>query len=252
MPVVCTAGVNSPDATALFEPEPLLRHFSECLLHDVVTGTPFTARFDKQIAGSLLYLAASTPIVRRLPSRFRSQTPLAEYQQWLAWRAGLTEAHTDAGFTLCFRLEEASPTDADDWQLHFLVAARRRSVAQAQPGRLLAAQPRRPAPKPPGRSARTSRSSCCWRSAPPRGSTPRSGMASPPTSPTGCQLTLDEAFAFLKESAWVLEDAGYTVIVPAWWTPAGPAAGQDPAQDQRPADARAPPRSAPATSASTR
>jgi SNF2 family DNA or RNA helicase len=32
---------------------------------------------------------------------------------------------------------------------------------------------------------------------------------------------MDEAFAFLKESAWVLGDAGYTVIVPAWWTPEG-------------------------------
>ena len=39
--------------------------------------------------------------------------------------------------------------------------------------------------------------------------------------PTGCHLTMDEAFSFLKESAWVLEDAGYTVIIPAWWTPAG-------------------------------
>ncbi|HYL42026.1 MAG TPA: DEAD/DEAH box helicase [Ktedonobacteraceae bacterium] len=39
--------------------------------------------------------------------------------------------------------------------------------------------------------------------------------------PTGCHLTLDEAFVFLKESAWVLADAGYAVIVPAWWTPAG-------------------------------
>src|SRR5260370_527985 len=39
--------------------------------------------------------------------------------------------------------------------------------------------------------------------------------------PAGCRLTLDEAFVFLKERAWVLEDAGYTVIVPAWWTPDG-------------------------------
>src|SRR5690349_522094 len=39
--------------------------------------------------------------------------------------------------------------------------------------------------------------------------------------PTGCILTMDEAFEFLKESAWVLGDAGYAVIVPAWWTPDG-------------------------------
>ncbi len=39
--------------------------------------------------------------------------------------------------------------------------------------------------------------------------------------PTGLQLSLDEAFDFLKESAWVLEDSGFKVIVPAWYTPAG-------------------------------
>lgn len=39
--------------------------------------------------------------------------------------------------------------------------------------------------------------------------------------PIGLPLTLTEAFDFLKEQAWILQDAGYTVIVPAWWTPSG-------------------------------
>jgi hypothetical protein len=39
--------------------------------------------------------------------------------------------------------------------------------------------------------------------------------------PISLQLTLEEAFDFLKESAWVLEDAGFKIIVPAWYTPAG-------------------------------
>jgi len=39
--------------------------------------------------------------------------------------------------------------------------------------------------------------------------------------PVGLSLNLDQAFEFLKESAWVLEDAGYKVVVPAWWTPMG-------------------------------
>ena len=39
--------------------------------------------------------------------------------------------------------------------------------------------------------------------------------------PQGVTLDVDAAFAFLKESAWVLEDAGFKVIVPAWWTPQG-------------------------------
>src|SRR5258708_31135237 len=55
MPGVCTSGLNSPDGAALSGKESLLRHFSECLLHDIVTGTPFTAKFDQQIADTLLY-----------------------------------------------------------------------------------------------------------------------------------------------------------------------------------------------------
>ena len=39
--------------------------------------------------------------------------------------------------------------------------------------------------------------------------------------PVGIVLDLESAFTFLKESAWVLENAGYKVIVPAWWTPQG-------------------------------
>jgi SNF2 family DNA or RNA helicase len=39
--------------------------------------------------------------------------------------------------------------------------------------------------------------------------------------PAGLTLSLADAFTFLKEYAWVLEDAGFKVIVPAWWTPEG-------------------------------
>jgi SNF2 family DNA or RNA helicase len=39
--------------------------------------------------------------------------------------------------------------------------------------------------------------------------------------PVGFTLSLTAAFEFLSETAWVLEDAGYKVIVPAWWTPKG-------------------------------
>ena len=39
--------------------------------------------------------------------------------------------------------------------------------------------------------------------------------------PAGIFLDADAAFDFLNEAAWVLEDAGYKVVVPAWWTPTG-------------------------------
>lgn len=39
--------------------------------------------------------------------------------------------------------------------------------------------------------------------------------------PAEVRLNMDQAFTFLKDSAWVLQDAGYPVAVPAWWTPQG-------------------------------
>src|SRR6266849_4706290 len=121
MPEVCAAGLNSPDGATLFDKESLLRHFSECLLHNIVTGTPFTAKFDQQIAGTMLY-GCVYPYRPVLPQV--SGDALEDYKRWLAWRANLTRAHTGAGFTLCFRLEEAPSSDIDNWYLHFFVAAR--------------------------------------------------------------------------------------------------------------------------------
>jgi SNF2 family DNA or RNA helicase len=218
MPGVCTAGLNSPeDGAALIDKESLLRHFSECLLHNIVTGTPFTAKFDQQIVDTLLYRCVYPyrPALSRA-----SADELEDYKHWLAWRANLTRAHTEAGFTLCFRLEEAPASDIDNWQLHFLVAARHDPSLKLSLDEYwsLNAQARTEAARPFGKdfeknllldlgyAARVYPT--IW-----------AGMAT--DYPTGCHLTLDEAFAFLKESAWVLGDAGYTVIVPAWWTPEG-------------------------------
>ncbi len=216
MPEVCTAGLNSPDGAALYDKESLLRHFSECLLNNVVTGTPFTAKFDQQIADTLLYgcVYPYRPVLQP------SASTLEDYKHWLAWRANLTRAHTGASFTLCFRLEEASPTDLDNWQLHFLVAARHDPSLKLSLDEYWHLNPkaRAEAARPFGQDFEKNLLLALGYAAriyP----TIWNGLAT--DQPTGCRLNLDEAFAFLKESAWVLGDAGYTVIVPAWWTPQG-------------------------------
>src|SRR5713101_2676821 len=82
MPGACTAGLNSPEGgAAFFDKESLLRHFSECLLHEIVTGTPFTGKFDQQIASTLLYgcVYPYRPVL--LPA---SADPLEDYKPWLA------------------------------------------------------------------------------------------------------------------------------------------------------------------------
>jgi SNF2 family DNA or RNA helicase len=217
MPGVCTAGLNSPDGTALFDKASLLRHFSECLLHNVVTGTPFTGKFDQQIADTLLYRCVYPyrPILAQA-----STDTLEDYKHWLTWRTNLTRAHTEAGFTLCFRLEEASPADIDNWQLHFLVAAKRDPSLKLNLDEYWRLNPktRAEAARPFGQDFEKNLLLALGYAAriyP----TVWNGLAT--DQPSGCRLTMDEAFAFLKESAWVLGDAGYTVIVPAWWTPEG-------------------------------
>ncbi len=217
MPGACTAGLNSPDGTALFDKESLLRHFSESLLYNVVTGTPFTGKFDQQIADTLLYRCVYP---YRPTLALASPVTLEDYKHWLTWRTNLTRAHTEAGFTLCFRLEEASSTDIDNWQLHFLAAARHDPSLKLSLDEywLLKPQARAEAARPFGQDFEKNLLLALGYAAriyP----TIWDGMAT--DHPTGCHLTLDEAFAFLKESAWVLADAGYAVIVPAWWTPAG-------------------------------
>jgi hypothetical protein len=106
MPGVCNAGLNSPDDAALFGRESLLRHLSECLLHTIVTETPFTVKFDQQIAGTLLYdcLYPKQPVPQQILA-----DALEDYKHWLKWRTNFTQAQTEAGLTLCFQLEEAPP-----------------------------------------------------------------------------------------------------------------------------------------------
>jgi SNF2 family DNA or RNA helicase len=217
MPGVCTAGLNNPDGTALFDKASLLRHFSECLLHNVVTGTPFTGKFDQQIADTLLYRC----VYPYRPTLAQASTDtLEDYKHWLTWRTNLTRAHTEAGFTLCFRLEEASPADIDNWQLHFLVAAKRDPSLKLNLDEYWRLNPktRAEAARPFGQDFEKNLLLALGYAAriyP----TVWNGLAT--DQPSGCRLAMDDAFAFLKESAWVLGDAGYAVIVPAWWTPQG-------------------------------
>jgi SNF2 family DNA or RNA helicase len=218
MPGVCTAGSNSPvSEAALFDKEPLLRHLSECLLHDIVTGTTFTGKFDQQITHTLLYRCVYPYRAELLQT---SSDQLEDYKHWLAWRTNLTKAHTEADFTLCFRLEEASPTDIDNWQLHFMVAASHDPSLKLSLDEYwsLPSSERNEASRPFGKNFEKNLLLALGYAArvyP----TVWSGMAT--DQPRGCHLTMDEAFAFLKESAWVLGDAGYTVIIPSWWTPDG-------------------------------
>jgi SNF2 family DNA or RNA helicase len=217
MPLVCTTGFSTLPTTPQFHnKEHLLRHFSECLLAEIVTHTPSTAAFDQQIADSLLY-SCLHPNSSGLP--WVSESGLKNYKQWQAWRDRITRTQSAAPFYLCFRLQEPAKPE-DPWQVEFQVAARQdpshrlpladywllRSHRETEFLQQFGDNFEQHLLLNLGYAARIYTK--LW-----------TGLET--DQPTGITLTLSEALEFLKESAWILEDAGYKVIIPAWWTPKG-------------------------------
>jgi SNF2 family DNA or RNA helicase len=217
MPKLAVAGfVSLPQSPQFYDESTLLRHFSECLLTDIVTHTPSTAKFSKQLSGTILEKCSDSNLISRPGT---NDLALEEYQQWQRWRYKLTHTQDNIPFYLYFQLQ--TPKKAEEpWQLQFQVApkndpslkislqdywrlgSKERTVFYKQFGKefesnLLINL---------GYAARIY--PLLW-----------TGLET--DEPESVLLDLDEAFEFLKETAWVLENAGYKVIVPAWWTPQG-------------------------------
>jgi SNF2 family DNA or RNA helicase len=219
MPLACTSGLDSSTKTIEFyDKETLLRHFSESFLQSIVTHTPTTAAFDKKVFGSNLLVGCLNS--QSIDTPWKDNTALEEYKQWQTWQQKLAIAQNHSGFHLGFQLQEASEKDPDDWYLKFVVSlkkdpslkleledywqlnAKSKQALQQQFGQdfekdLLLNL---------GYAARIY---------------PQVWQGLETDKPVGFSLNLLEAFNFLKESAWILEDAGYKVMIPAWWTPQG-------------------------------
>jgi SNF2 family DNA or RNA helicase len=220
MPLACVAGFSEPNSQPLFcDRRTLLQHFSESILHSILTNTPSTAQFDKQVSESLLHRGLDFSDDRFGDSMIAGDAALEEYKQWQAWRQKIIRTQSDSAFYLCFQLQ-APVTEAELWQLQFQIAPKhdpslklpladywamtvaKKKALEKQFGKefeqnLLLNL---------GYAARIYNP--VWQ-----------GLET--DRPVGLSLNLDQAFEFLKESAWVLEDAGYKVVVPAWWTPMG-------------------------------
>ena len=213
MPLACVAGFSSlPASPIFFDKSTLLEHFSTYLLTQIISGTPSTAGFDKQIDDSLLQLCW-----QQTGNKLIDDDNL--YQQWQTWRTGISRSQGSSHFYLCFQIEEPSKPEKP-WTLSFQVAAkddpsqriltdsywklsgkelnifRQKFGADFEQQLLINL----------GYAARIY---------------PKLWAGLETDKPTQMNLSIDETLSFLKESAWVLEDAGYKVIIPAWWTPKG-------------------------------
>jgi len=227
MPAACGAGCKP-----LVDTEGLLRHCAQALLDELVRRTPFTPPQRQRVKGSLVAacIASSADGVQWEPAT----DPARTYQQWRTWHQRTAGSHQHLSFTLAFRLVDPPPSDSEfepsevselgeqggSWRLEFLALGLADPSCQLRLEDYWAASPSRRKSYQRdfgeafeqqlllnlGLAARMA--PVIW-----------GGLES--ARPDGVTLDLQRAFAFLKESAWVLEDAGYKVLVPSWCTPAG-------------------------------
>jgi SNF2 family DNA or RNA helicase len=213
MPLVCVAGVNQPrENPEFYDRETLLRHFSESLLVDIMTHLPTTQAFEKTIADSLIYdcLHGSGRVAK---------ISMEQLKQWQSWHDRIDRTQSEQSFHLYFKLQDPAQSEAP-WELQFQVAPkadpslrlslqeywRMRAAEQKQVQKQMGQGFEQQLLMNLGYAARIYPT--LW-----------PGLET--DQPIGIGLNLESAFGFLKESAWVLENAGYKVVVPAWYTPQG-------------------------------
>jgi SNF2 family DNA or RNA helicase len=213
MPLACVSGFSTiPDPPIFYDRAALLKHFSTCLLTEIIANTPSTATVDKQIDGSLLQMCWQQ--TGALPGNL-----IEIYEKWQIWRDKISRSQSTTNFYLCFHLQEPLQPEKP-WVLSFQVAAKsdpsRRVPTDAYwqlKGETLAVFQQQFGTDFEqhllmnlGYAARIY---------------PKLWAGLETDKPTQLKLSTEETLDFLKESAWILEDAGYKVIIPAWWTPQG-------------------------------
>ncbi|NJL48266.1 MAG: DEAD/DEAH box helicase [Leptolyngbyaceae cyanobacterium SM2_5_2] len=217
MPMSCAAGFADASQTPEFyDRHSLLRHFSDCLLTDIITHASTTQGYEKTIADSLIYACLKQSSGG---TYWTTADWLEQFKQWQAWRDRIVRTQTDQPFYLYFHLQDPVKPE-DPWRLQFQVAPkhdpslklsledywRLGAKLQQQVKAQLGGEFEQNLLLNLGYAARIYAN--LWQ-----------GLET--DQPIGITLELEAAFNFLKESAWVLENAGYKVIVPAWWTPKG-------------------------------
>lgn len=217
MPYLCVAGFASPPTTpTLYDRETLLRQFSEYWLNTFVRATPLSQTYLKKVESSLIHDCLFRPV----NEPWKGTEAIRErYQQWQGWRDRINRSGAAVPFHICFRLEEPAQPQ-NPWQILFEVAPKNdpslrialadfwRSHGQPQQEmrHQLGDDFEQHLLMNLGYAARIY---------------PNFWQGLETDEPIGIVINLETAFTFLKESAWVLEDAGYKVVVPAWWTPKG-------------------------------
>jgi SNF2 family DNA or RNA helicase len=216
--VDCLPAAGAAALPGLAEPESLLRHASDVLLDQILRGLVIPASFAKCFQGSVLESClASVPAARPWPWPGAGLEP---YRHWQQWQSRIQDKRQEAAFTLGLRLIEPQGEADHDWKLEFVAVPRddpSQRLALADYWALSSSE-RQHARRSLGTDFETRVLLDLGLAA---RMLPSLWVGLDTATPESVTLDLDGAFRFLKEDAWILEDAGFKIIVPAWWTPKG-------------------------------
>ncbi len=219
MPQICVAGSDKEEKDCkFFSKKTILRHFSENLLNDIIWNTDFTGQFIKEIRETFLYDCIYPFDIKNNIKQWHNSSSLEEYKKWYSWKEQLGGKRL-SNFTLCFKLEEALSLN-DKWNIHFLLESKEDPSLKIELHDYW--------------HMKESKKKQIWN---------KSGYdmdkeillnlgyaakiypdiwtGLETDKPEGFKLDIEKAFDFLKEKAWILEDAGYKIIIPSWYTPQG-------------------------------
>jgi len=211
MPPVCRAavGVGSEAPSA----EQLIQHFvtavTDRFVRDAATRLKMRLRLPETVGG---HLAAS--LLRPTGEWTAAPEELSEVRAALArWTAPLEEEGA-APFRLCFRLEPPDDGDAP-WTLRYFLQALDDpsllvpiAIVWEHSGRAWQYLNRRMSRPQERMLEALGRASSLF---PPLEESLREAR------PESSHLQIDQASAFLREGAWLLEESGFGVLVPSWW-----------------------------------
>ncbi|NOQ64549.1 MAG: ATP-dependent helicase, partial [Methyloprofundus sp.] len=211
MPLACTQG---------YQAESLLRHFAEVLINQIldasVLGLPKV--FRNKIQNDFLQTIIFDKQIDQ-PLRSVAKVP-EEFQQWHLWQHKLLPTQQKSTLQLGFQLYTADANQVDNWRLAFVIGSYKdpsfkldlaefwthgddyHEVMRQQFGANIEQQI----------LVNLAHAAQIY---------PALWLGMETAEPIGITLNLEDAFKFLQEWAWVLEDVGFRIIIPAALTPKG-------------------------------
>ena len=229
MPPACRAlscsAQQPPELPAADEAWEFLQLLTDLLVRTALHGTVHLAAKSGRVAVAKksntlhdAWLAALYSLDGVLSLQDKQATELLE--QVRTWQRPLRTS-VDSAFQLCLRLEEPAESAPDDavWRLNYLLQARDDpslllplSEVWKPRGKVVSLiQQRQFDPKEYTLTALGQAAALC--------PAIESSLHSP--RPTGARLDVNQAQEFLQSEAYLLEQAGFTVLLPSWWTRKG-------------------------------